>query len=97
MSYDTPYLQLQEYNTVNGIMRDVCYAIRDGAVSQGSIWLYRSVITIVKIYLTRNIESDFIGNRFSSFMGKIKPVFEDEAWKEILEDTKDILLRYPID
>jgi len=78
-------------------MKDVTYSIQDGAVSQGSVWLYRTVIKVVKIYLTRNIESDYIGNRFSWFMGKIKPVFEDEAWKEILEDTKDILLRYPID
>ena len=97
MSYDNDELELEEYNTVKGIMKDVTYAIQDGALSQGSIWLYRSVITVVKIYLTRNIESIYIGNRFSWFLGKIKPVFNDEDWKEILEDNSDILKRYPLD
>ena len=97
MSYDNDKLELEEYNTVNSIMKDVTYSIQDGAVSQGSVWLYRTVIEVVKIYLTRNIESHYIGNRFSWFLVKIKPVFKDEDWKEILEDNSDIIKHYPLD
>jgi hypothetical protein len=94
-SYDKEKLELEEYNVVKSLIKDVCYAIQDGGLSEGNIWLYQSVITVIKIYLIRNPDDYSVGIRFPLFLQKIKPVFKDETWKEILEDNKDILKCYP--
>tara|TARA_R110000868_G_scaffold40449_11_gene139554 strand:- start:404 stop:697 length:294 start_codon:yes stop_codon:yes gene_type:complete len=97
MSYDNDKLELEEYNTVKSLMRDVNYAIDDGALSQGSIWLYRTVINVVKIYLTRNMEDFLIGNRFSMFLQKINTIFTEDQWDEIVQDNIHIIQRYPFE